>query len=146
MNPYASFLGSDDPFTVIAETPAKLKNIDLDWSPGPGKWNGRQILAHLADTEIVFAFRLRQAVAEKDHVIQPFDQDGWAAGYSGVDAQMALAVFTTVRQWNVDFIKSLPAEAFSKTLSHPERGPMTLQTVVETMAGHDLNHLAQFKS
>jgi hypothetical protein len=146
MNPYASFLGTQDPFAVIESTASQLQDIDLEWSPGPGKWTGRQVLAHLADTEIVFAFRLRQTVAETGHVIQPFDQDAWATGYATVDARLALALFTTVRQWNLAFIKSLPAEAFSKALSHPERGPMTLRTVVETMAGHDLNHLAQLKS
>ena len=56
-----------------------------------------------------------------------------------------MAVFATVRRWNIAFIESLPPEAFTKTLTHPERGPMTVQTVVETMGGHDLNHIAQLE-
>jgi hypothetical protein len=111
--------------------------------PAPGKWSAREILCHLADCEIVFAFRLRQALAETNHVIQPFDQDKWAAGYGAFDAPSAFAVFTTVRNWNVKLLQSLPAEAFAKKLSHPERGEMTYQVVLETMAGHDLNHLSQ---
>jgi len=152
MNPYALFLGSRDPLTVIAATPDHLQNLlgslsagELDRIPEPGKWSARQVLAHLADTELVFAFRLRQAVAEANHVIQPFDQDAWAATYSQVDAAAALAVFRTVRLWNLAFIQSLPPETFAKTLSHPERGAMSLQTVVETMGGHDLNHLIQLE-
>jgi len=54
-------------------------------------------------------------------------------------------LFSTVRRWNIAFLRSLPPEAFAKTLSHPERGPMTFQTVVETMGGHDLNHMAQIE-
>ena len=144
MNPYAEFLGSRDPLATIAETPSCLHSLlghltSAELSRAPeGKWSIREVLAHLADTEIVFAFRLRQAIAETDHVIQPFDQDAWATAYAKVDA--------TVRRWNIAFITSLPAEAFTKTLSHPERGPMTVQTVVETMGGHDLNHIAQLEN
>jgi hypothetical protein len=99
----------------------------------------------LADCEIVFAFRLRQTLAEPHHIIQPFDQDMWASSYAAYDAQSALAVFTTVRDFNVKLIDSLPADAFSKPVSHPERGTMTFQTIVDTMGGHDLNHIGQIE-
>ena len=108
-----------------------------------GKWSVRDILAHLADSEVVFAFRLRQALADDYHVIQPFDQDRWAATYAHYDARGALAVFGAVRQWNLALIAGLKPEALTKLLTHPERGEMTFQVVVETMAGHDLNHLGQ---
>lgn len=150
MNPFARFLGDRDPREVIAGTAARLRATaaalgqeGLEYHPAPGKWNARQILCHLADTEIVYGFRLRQALSEPHHVIQPFDQDAWAKHYDAFDAGEALHLFSTVRDWNWRLIESLPAEAFTKRVSHPERGEMTLQTVVETMAGHDLNHLAQ---
>ncbi len=113
----------------------------LNRPPAPGKWSVRDILAHLADCEVVFAFRLRQALAEDYHVIQPFDQDRWAETYAHYDARAALAVFATVRQWNLALIAGLKPEALTKLLTHPERGEMTFQVVVETMAGHDLNHV-----
>jgi len=150
MNPYASYLGARDPREVIAATPHRLGALmetlgpeGAKRQPAPGKWSAREILCHLADCEIVFAYRLRQALAEAHHVIQPFDQDQWAAVYGAFDAPSAFAVFTTVRHWNVMLLGSLPAGAFSKTLSHPERGEMTYQVLLETMAGHDLNHLGQ---
>jgi len=99
----------------------------------------------LADCEIVFAFRLRQALAQEHHIIQPFDQDRWARHYAAFNAESALAVFEAVRLWNVALVRSLPADAFSKLLTHPERGSMTFQVVIETMAGHDLNHLEQLE-
>lgn len=105
----------------------------------------REILCHLADCEIVFAYRLRQTLAEPHHVIQPFDQDLWARNYSAYDAPAAFAVFSAVRDFNTRLIASLPPEAFSRPVSHPERGTMTFQTIVETMGGHDLNHLAQIE-
>ena len=153
MNPYASFLGDQDPVAVISATPGRLaKLLDTLGTEGverpyaPGKWSARQILCHLADCEVVFAFRLRQALAEPFHVIQPFDQDQWAKIYDAFDARSAMDVFTAVRKWNVRLIESAPPEVFSKLLKHPERGEMTLRVVVETMGGHDVNHTRQIES
>jgi hypothetical protein len=152
MNPYASFLGPRDSRQVIASTPTRLCEIlgslgveGTEKAPAPGKWSAREILCHLADCEVVFAFRLRQTLAEPHHVIQPFDQDVWAQHYAAYDAQTALDVFTAVRNFNVRLIESLPPEAFSKPVSHPERGTMTFGAIVETMGGHDLNHLGQIE-
>jgi hypothetical protein len=154
MNPYASFLGEQDPVAVIGATPGRLGALfgtlgtaAAERSPAPGKWNARQILCHLADCEVAFAFRLRQGMAEPRHVIQPFDQDAWAAVYgsTALDVSSALETFSALRKWNIKFIGSVPAGTMSKTLNHPERGDMTFRMVVETMAGHDLNHLQQIE-
>ncbi len=150
-NPYAAQLGGLEPREVIADTPRRLSELlsrlgpdGLNRSLAPGKWTARVILCHLADCEIAFGFRLRQALAEQRHVIQPFDQDGWAQRYdSSLEARTAVEAFSTLRRWNLALLKTLPPDAFSKPLSHPERGEMTFQTLVETMAGHDRNHLAQ---
>src|ERR1700722_12704940 len=117
MNPYASFLGGQDPIEVIRATPAKLEELvrtldseALNRAPAPGKWSIREVLCHLADVEVSFAFRLRQALAEDHHVIQPFDQDKWAVTYSCYDAVDAVAVFSALRQWDLALISCLPAE------------------------------------
>jgi hypothetical protein len=148
MNPYAAQLGHDDPQEVIGRTDARLREL---WDqlgndgrkrrPGEGKWSPAEIICHLADTEIAFAFRLRQALAEPHHTIQPFDQDAWAWNYSQLDGQAALEAFSALRKWNLAFLARLPREAYSKPVTHPERGQMTFRTLVETMAGHDRNHL-----
>jgi len=150
MNPYAQFLGSEDPINVIAGTPQKLREAiarhqaAIDRPRAEGKWSPRQILAHVADTEIVFGVRLRQTVAEANHIIQPFDQDAWASGYAKADVDTALALFSAVRAANLEFIRAQPASMMAKPVTHPERGTMTFGVIVETMAGHDLNHLSQF--
>ena len=152
VNPYASFMGDRQPREVIEVTASHLQTLlaglgpdGAERAPAPGKWNARQILCHLADCEIVFAFRLRQTLAEDYHVIQPFDQDRWAAMYDAFDAGSALAVFTVVRGWNIRLLKATPPVVLDKKLAHPERGEMTFRTVIETMAGHDLNHLGQIE-
>ena len=152
LNPYAKFL-DDRPLEVILsatshEIANKLQMIGPDRTnqpPAPGKWSPAEIVCHLADCEVAFAFRLRQTLAEDHHVLQPFDQEKWAVTYKDISAKDALAAFTALRIWNLLLIKQTLATSASKAVTHPERGTMTFQTIVETMAGHDLNHLAQLK-
>jgi uncharacterized damage-inducible protein DinB len=152
-NPYAIHIGGREPAEIVAETPRRLAELvetigpeRVGQSPAPGKWCVREIIAHLADAELVFAFRLRQTLAEDHHVIQPFDQDGWAKSYPGADARLALAALSALRAWNIALIRSVKPADYSKPVTHPERGTMTFQTIVETMAGHDRNHLKQLEA
>jgi hypothetical protein len=151
-NPYARFLNDVPPWEVIEETAGKLKFLlerlgpRVEDVPAPNKWSARQIMCHLTDCEIVFAYRLRQALTEEHHVIQPFDQEKWAMHYDAFDAETALRVFTAVRDWNLRLISGMTPDHMMKKLTHPERGEMHLAVVVETMAGHDLNHLAQIEA
>ena len=152
-NPYASFVVDRNPIDVIEETSRRLSEIvsklsgnnssNLEWRPAPGKWNAREILCHLADCEIAFAFRLRQTLAETNHVMQPFDQEKWAGMYGALSVRAALSAFSSMREWDLALIQNTTPEGMAKKCSHPERGDMTFRTIVETMAGHDLNHLVQ---
>jgi hypothetical protein len=152
LNPYEKFLDGRPLAAILSSTSHEIANKlqmigpdKSDVAPAPGKWSAAEIVCHLADCELAFGFRLRQTLAEENHTIQPFDQEKWAAPYGGISATEALAAFTAMRQWNLALIsKALPSSA-AKSVTHPERGPMTFQTIVETMAGHDLNHIAQLK-
>lgn len=151
LNPYAKFLDGRPLDEILHATTNRIASLlaqigeRSQTPPAPGKWSAAGIVAHLADCELVFAFRLRQTLAEDSPVIQPFDQDKWAATYAEIRAADALATFTAMRAWNLLLIrKSLPAAA-ERIVTHPERGTMTFQTLVETMAGHDLNHLGQLQ-
>ena len=160
LNPYARFLpaGTDNRGldAILASTAGHLAELTetigsahLTTAPAPGKWTPAEILCHLADCEIAFGFRLRQTLAQDPalgaHVIQPFDQDRWAASYTSVTAPQALAAFTALRDWNLILIRNAPPTAATRPATHPERGTMTFQTILETMAGHDLNHLQQLE-
>ena len=153
MNPYASHLGNRSARDVIASTPQELRQLAdrigparITDAPAPGKWSARDILCHLADCEIVFAFRLRQALAEDHHVIQPFDQEHWARTYDTADAEAALATFGILRRWNIALLQPLAPAQLAKPVMHPERGEMSFETIVETMGGHDLNHVKQLEA
>ncbi len=153
LNPYASQLGDREPLAVIAATPARLRELSarigasrITTPRAAGKWSPRDILCHLADCEIVFAFRLRQTLADDNPVIQPFNQDRWAAPYPTQSADDALAAFSALRAWNLSLVKGLAPSARARRVTHPERGEMSFQTVLETMGGHDLNHVAQLEA
>lgn len=152
LNPYEKYLDGRPLDDILASTPSELASL-LDamgpeksaQPPAPGKWSPAEIVCHLADCDLAFGFRLRQTLAEDNHVVQPFDQEKWAATYSGITPAEALATFFAIRSWNLTLIRrTLPAAA-GRRLTHPERGAMTFQTIVETIAGHDLNHLAQLR-
>lgn len=151
-NPYAVHIGRREPSEVIETTSLELHRLAgrigaarMTTPRAAGKWSARDILCHLADCEVVFAFRLRQALAEDHHVIQPFDQEKWARTYASQHADTALATFETIRSWNIALLKTVTRQQLSKPVMHPERGEMTFETIVETMAGHDLNHLKQME-
>jgi len=151
MNPYAGALGERDAVEVIAQTPGRLAQVvdglssaEMEARPAPGKWCVREIVAHLADCEIAFGFRLRQSYGGTS-ALQPFDQDAWSRAYGVYTAEQAMATFAALRAWNVAFVGGLTEEDKRLPAVHPERGEMSLWTIVETMAGHDLHHLAGLK-
>lgn len=153
INPYAKYLGEQDARAVLAATPGLLHQALGAMTPekveqpiAPGKWSPRIIVAHLADCELVFSFRLRQTLAITSPVVQPFDQDAWAQHYAGYDAASALELLRAARGWNMKLVGTLGEAELSREMTHPERGTMTFQKILETMAGHDLNHLAQLQA
>lgn len=148
VNAYAGALSEREPVEVMASTPERLERLlgglsaeQIEKRPAPGKWNLREIVTHLADCEIAFGFRLRQGAAGVE-MVQPFDQDDWARNYGAYDFAGAMETYRALRAWNLAFIRSLTEEQKARAITHPERGAMTVWTIVETMAGHDLHHLS----
>lgn len=138
---------------VMAETPTALRasvrrmgDEGMASTYEPGKWTASQILCHMTDCEIAFSFRIRQAFVQSPHLIQPFDQEAWAKSYDSLDPYLALETFTGLRNWNVALLQARAADIASRTVSHPERGDMTLQGMLEIIAGHDINHRKQLET
>ena len=152
LNPYAVDLGGQDPIPVLMVTAETLFALtrplslaQADQAPAPGKWSIREIVAHLADCEIAFSFRLRQTLAEDHPILQPFDQEKWAQRYGPYDLQSGLRMFDASRNWNAKLLTTITEEDRRRHVTHPERGTMSFWTIVETMAGHDIHHLEQIK-
>ena len=152
LNPYDKYVAGRDPIAVLGSTAAKLTEFFDAMSPtqsatprAEGKWSPREILAHLADCELAFSFRLRQVLAG-EAMIQPFDQGIWAERYLNYDVPSALTLFAAARAWNLKLLATVSSEDKANVAMHPERGTMTFWTIVETMAGHDINHLEQLEA
>ena len=151
-NPYADLLAGQPAQTVLEATPealravlAEIGGVNLNAHPASGKWSPAEIVCHLADCDVAFGFRLRQALAEDNPTVQPFNQDKWAANYQGISAEQALSAFMALRRWNLKLIESALPSGAERTMTHPERGTLTVRDFVELIAGHDLNHLAQLR-
>lgn len=129
----------------LYELMSPLSGAEINRTPAPGKWSICEIAAHLADCEIVYSFRLRQTLSQKHAIIRPFDQEAWATRYGAYDLDSALALFKAARNWNLRLLTTVSEEDRHRPTTHPERGTMTFWTLVETMAGHDLNHLQQIE-
>jgi hypothetical protein len=129
----------------VERTVRRLDGNGLERPWAPGKWTGKQIVAHLADAELGVGFRVRQILAEDHHTIQPFDEGKWARRYQDVDVEAALGSFLALRRWNLELFRPLGRAELEREAVHPERGPETLETVIRLLAGHDFNHLAQLE-
>jgi len=147
-------LQGQKPLKVQADTPKKLGRLigrasaaKLRKRPAPGKWSAAEILAHLADCEIVVGWRIRQILGAPGTPIQPFDQDAWAAAghYEKRDARKSLEQFRAAREGNLALLKSLTPEQWEQHGMHAERGVETIKRIVGMMAGHDINHTGQVK-
>ncbi len=154
MNPYAKYLEGRDPLAVAAATPAKVASLvrgvsprQLAKRPAPGKWSVQEIISHLADTEMVMCCRARWIAFEEHPTLVPFDQDRWAAGRAREKEALSETIerFRLLRRSQMRLFRNASGQELERTGMHPERGEVTLREQLETLAGHDLNHLAQIQ-
>ena len=146
-------LGDREPLTVLERTPRRVEELfeglgeaDLERSYAPGKWNAKEIIAHLADVELGLGFRFRQAVAEENYKPQSFDQDRWAKRYERLEPSLAVETFRALRAWNLALFTTFELVDWNKTVDYPFKGVDTVDAMVHFLAGHDLNHLEQLET
>jgi hypothetical protein len=115
--------------------------------PAPDKWSVSEILAHLADAEIVIAWRIRSILGAPGTPIQAYDQDAWAAAgnYAKRDPRKSIEQFRAMRDANLAFYKSLSPEQWKFSGMHSERGEESIERVARMIAGHDINHILQIE-
>jgi hypothetical protein len=142
------------PLQVQAATAKKLERLikgattsKLRKRPAPDKWSVNEILAHLAEAEIVGSFRMRMILGAPETPIAAFDQDAWVISghYQKRDPRKSLEQFRVLREANLALLKSLKPEQWKHYGVHSERGQETIERIVTMFAGHDLNHLGQIE-
>lgn len=119
-----------------------------DFVTEPGKWSIRQIVAHLADADLVGAHRFRQLVAEENPMLVAFDQNLWTRNldYARRKPKQSLDTFRRIRAESYDLLKDLPPEAFDRAGNHTERGRVTLGELLEGYARHAESHARQMQA
>jgi uncharacterized damage-inducible protein DinB len=129
---------------AVMGLPAKV----LQYKPSPNKWSVQEILAHLADSELVYGYRLRQAIADKEPTFAPIDQEAWAAnlGYMEPTPPELIALYSLLRRANLRVLRRLKPADLEKGGFHPEhKRKVTVGEIVQMMAKHGPNHLEQIE-
>ena len=152
-NPYAADLGGLDAIEALGTTPARIRAAVAGWTDAqfertyaPGKWTIRQVLVHLAQTELALGTRARFALTDAGYVAQPFSQDQWLPLDSAMNGRDALDAYTALRVMNAAMFRGLSQVQLDREFSHPEYGALTVRWVANQMAGHDIHHLKQIES
>jgi hypothetical protein len=142
------------PLTVQAATAKRLERLirgvparQLRKRPVADAWSAGEVVAHLADAEIVIAFRMRVILGAPGAPIAAYDQDSWVASghYETRDPRQSVEQFRVVREANLALLKSLTPEQWQHHGMHSERGRETIEQMVLMTAGHDINHLQQLE-
>jgi hypothetical protein len=145
-------LGDRKPMDVLQETVGALRHFlagsterQISEPEATGKWSVRQVVQHLADSELVWGYRLRMVLAEDRPRLTGYDQDLWAERLRYDEANAALAIddFEVLRRSNLRLLAGAPRDAFKRVGVHAERGDESVEHMIRLYAGHDLLHLAQ---
>lgn len=148
------YLEGKQPMEILAATPRQIARLikgvsgkKLSQRPASDTWSVTEILAHLADSELVYGFRIRLILEGGSPPIQATEQDRWArfSDYSKQDPALSLEAIRTNRERLVRLLRNLPPESWDLHGIHSERGKETVTRVVEMLAGHDVNHVKQIK-
>jgi hypothetical protein len=150
--PYTTDLNGREPVAALRATTARIGALargfsaaDFERSYAPGKWSARQILTHLAQTELALGTRARFALTTPNYAAQSFNQDQWMARESGLDGRAAAEAFLALAAMNTALFAALSPADRETTLSHPEYGALSVDWIVHQMAGHQIHHLKQLE-
>jgi uncharacterized damage-inducible protein DinB len=132
---------------VVAAALTGAAGAEVDFKPEPGVWSVRQIVAHLADSEIVGATRFRRTLAEENPTIQWYDEKAWAEklDYAKRKYSASLETFRRTRGENYELLKDLPEDSWSRPCVHSREGPMDLHNLLRIYAEHAEKHAMQIR-
>lgn len=145
-------LGGREPLSVLRETPAALTKAvaglsaeQLHQPEAAGKWSLAHVLQHLADSDLVWGWRLRMILAHDRPTITGYDQDLWATRlrYEDSDPAESLETFVVLRRGNIRLIERATPDDLQRFGVHAERGEESIGHLARLYAGHDLSHLRQ---
>jgi hypothetical protein len=136
-----------DGYRAVAEALLKITPEQLDARPGQGQWSAREIVHHLADSEMTAAVRLRLLVALDRPVIQGYDQDAFARHlYYDRPHEMSLELFRCARSATVEILDRLTPEQWIREGTHTEVGRFGVHQWLTIYAEHAHKHARQIRA
>ena len=119
-------------------------HADLDARPIEGKWSIREVVCHLADSEIIYADRMKRVIAEDNPTFFEADPDLFGPALHCLQRALdkELDVVEAIRAHMLPILQSCGADAFQRTGVHSRDGRMTLQTLLERITAHIPHHVA----
>ena len=132
---------------LLREVVNGLQGTQLDTPYRTGGWTTRQVVHHLADSHMHAYLRMKYIVTEDHPVIKPYEQDRWAALSDAASGPLepSLLILDGLHERWVHFLMSLPETAWTRSALHPERGEVTLESMLRTYAGHGDKHMEQIR-
>jgi len=111
--------------------------------PGPGDWSIATLVAHLVDTDLVYADRMKRVIAEEEPPLVAFDENRWIDGLDSQHMPVTEAVnlFAANRKWMAHILRKGSEATFARFGNHSEVGRQTLAQIVTTIANHLDHHL-----
>jgi uncharacterized damage-inducible protein DinB len=124
-----------------------LNDRGLREREGPGKWSILEVIQHLADTELVYGWRVRQILTSETPVIQAYDQDAWATQlrYNEASLDGAVDQLRALRRANIQLYRSLTDEQRQRCGIHSERGRESVGDIMVGLVRHDFQHMRQIE-
>jgi hypothetical protein len=135
-----------DGYRVVTEALDGITDAELDARPGPGKWTAREIVHHLADSEMTSAIRLRRLLAEDQPVITGYDQEEFARKlYYDRPISGSLDAFRAARLTSADILERLTETEWARMGTHSESGAYGVEKWLEIYAQHAHGHADQIR-
>jgi DinB superfamily len=133
-----------DGYRAVSEALAGASDAELDAHPAPGKWSAREIVHHLADSEMNGALRLRVLVAGPERVVLGYDQDQFArALYYGRPIDASLQAFKAARETTAEILDRMSEADWQREGTHNEIGRYTIERWLQIYAAHAHKHAEQ---
>jgi hypothetical protein len=131
---------------AVADALRGAAEHELDARPAPGKWSAREIVHHLADSEMTAAIRLRRLLAEDQPQIQGYDQEEFARRlHYDRPIQPSLDAFRAARESTAAILDRMAEADWAREGTHSESGRYTVERWLEIYAAHAHTHAEQIR-
>lgn len=128
---------------LLVYATSELPEPKVDQPIGPGQWTIRQVIAHLVDSDLNGAERMKRVIAEEQPTLMAYDESAWLArlDYANAPMEDSVAIFAANRRWMTRILSTLPAQDFARKGIHSETGEVTLASLLAKYITHLDHHL-----